>query len=38
VWRGIASQDIDVDMSPDMRERNIDRSAEELFRNYPPRR
>jgi hypothetical protein len=37
VWRGIASKDVDVKASPEKRQKNIDRTAEKLFRNYPPR-
>jgi hypothetical protein len=36
VWRGIASKDIDVKASPEKREKNINRTAEKLFKNYPP--
>jgi len=36
VWRGIASKEIDVDADPQKRERNINRVAERLFKNYPP--
>jgi hypothetical protein len=38
VWRGIASKDIDVKASPQKREKNINRTAEKLFKNYPPRK
>lgn len=36
VWRGTASKDIDVKASPEKREKNINRAAEKLFKNYPP--
>jgi hypothetical protein len=36
VWRGIASKDIDVKASPEKREKNINKTAEKLFKNYPP--
>jgi Domain of unknown function (DUF4136) len=38
VWRGIASKDIDANASPEKREKNINKTAEKLFKNYPPRR
>jgi hypothetical protein len=38
VWRGVASKDIDVNASPEKREKNINRTAEKLFKNYPPRK
>ena len=37
VWRGIASKDIDVNASSEKREKNINRTAEKLFKNYPPK-
>lgn len=37
VWRGTASREVDVKASPEKRERNINKAAEKLFRNYPPR-
>jgi hypothetical protein len=37
VWRGMATKDIDVNASPDKREKNINRAAEKLFKNYPPK-
>ena len=37
VWRGMATRDIDVNASPDKREKNINRAAEKLFKNYPPK-
>jgi hypothetical protein len=36
VWRGLASKEIDVNADPSKRERNINRAAERLFKNYPP--
>jgi len=36
VWRGMASKEIDVKADPSKRERNINRAAERLFKNYPP--
>jgi hypothetical protein len=38
VWRGVATKEIDPDASPEKRERNLDRTAEQLFKNYPPAR
>lgn len=35
-WRGIAVRDIDVAADPDARERNIRRTAEKLFKHFPP--
>lgn len=37
VWRGTATKDIDVKASPEKRERNINRAAEKIFKNYPPK-
>ena len=37
VWRGTASGEIDPTAKPGKRERNISRTAERLFKNYPPR-
>jgi hypothetical protein len=37
MWRGIASKDIDVNAKPEKREKNINRTAEKLFKNYPPK-
>jgi hypothetical protein len=36
VWRGIASKDLDVNASPEKREKNINKAAEKLFKSYPP--
>ena len=36
VWRGIASREVDAKADPGKRERNINRAAERLFKNYPP--
>ena len=38
VWRGIASKEVDVKADPRKRERNINKAAERLFKNYPPAR
>jgi hypothetical protein len=37
VWRGIATQEVDLLAKPEQREKNIRKSTEKLFRNYPPR-
>lgn len=36
VWRGTASKEVDVKASPEKREKNINKAAEKLFKNYPP--
>jgi hypothetical protein len=36
VWRGIAAKDIDVKADPKKRDRNLNKAAEKLFKNYPP--
>jgi hypothetical protein len=36
VWRGMATKDLDVDASPEKREKNINKAAEKLFKKYPP--
>jgi hypothetical protein len=36
VWRGIASDEVDTKADPRKRERNINRAAARLFKNYPP--
>jgi hypothetical protein len=36
VWRGTATKEVDVNASPEKRDRNINRAAEKLFKNYPP--
>ena len=37
VWRGIATGEIDAAAKPDKREKNISKTAEKLFKNYPPK-
>ncbi len=37
VWRGTASRDIDVKANPEKREKGINKAAEKLFKNYPPK-
>jgi hypothetical protein len=36
VWRGTATEDIDVDAKPEKRDKNITKTAEKLFKHYPP--
>jgi hypothetical protein len=36
VWRGTATKDVDTRASADKRDKNINRAAEKLFKNYPP--
>jgi hypothetical protein len=38
VWRGVASKEVDIEADPRKRDRNINRAAERLFKNYPPAR
>ena len=35
VWRGMASRDVDVDASPDQRDKNINKAVEKLLKHYP---
>lgn len=37
VWRGMATKDVDVNAKPEKREKNLNKAAEKLFRNYPPK-
>jgi uncharacterized protein DUF4136 len=37
VWRGTAAKDVDVNAKPDVRDRNINKAADKLFKNYPPK-
>ena len=37
VWRGIATKELDPDVTPEKREKNIARATEKLFKNYPPK-
>jgi hypothetical protein len=36
VWRGMATKEIDARASAEKRDKNINRAAEKLFKNYPP--
>lgn len=37
LWRGIATKELDVNASPEKRDKNINKAAEKLFKNYPPK-
>ena len=37
VWRGQATKEIVVKANPEKREKNINKAAEKLFKNYPPK-
>jgi hypothetical protein len=36
VWRGTATKEIDANAKPEQRDKNINRAAQKLFKNYPP--
>jgi hypothetical protein len=36
VWRGMASGDVDASARPEKREKNINKAAKKVFKNYPP--
>jgi hypothetical protein len=36
VWRGTATKEVDTRASAEKRDKNINRAAEKLFKNYPP--
>jgi hypothetical protein len=36
VWRGLATKEVDTKASAEKRDKNINRAAEKLFKNYPP--
>lgn len=38
VWRGVATRDIDTKASPEKRDKSINKAAEKLFKNYPPKK
>jgi uncharacterized protein DUF4136 len=38
VWRGVATKDLDPHASPEKRDKNINKAAEKLFKNYPPKK
>jgi hypothetical protein len=37
VWRGIATKELDPKAKPEKRDKNINKAAEKLFKNYPPK-
>jgi hypothetical protein len=37
VWRGLASGELDPAAKPEKREKNIQKAAAKLFKNYPPK-
>jgi Domain of unknown function (DUF4136) len=36
LWRGTATREVDVNASPEKRDKNINKAAEKLFKKYPP--
>jgi hypothetical protein len=36
LWRGIATREVDLNASPEKRDKNINKAAEKLFKKYPP--
>ena len=38
VWRGLASGDVNVAAKPEKRDKNINKAAAKIFKNYPPAR
>lgn len=38
VWRGMASKTIDAMAKPDKRQKNIDKAAMKMLKNYPPKK
>ena len=36
VWRGVASKTIDTKAKPEKRQKNLDKAAAKLLKNYPP--
>ena len=36
IWRGTATKEVDTKADPEKRDRNVNRAAEKLFKNYPP--
>jgi hypothetical protein len=36
VWRGVAVKDVNVNAKPEERDKNITRTAEKLFKSFPP--
>jgi hypothetical protein len=38
VWRGVASKAVDAKAKPDKQQKNIDKAAEKMLKNYPPKK
>jgi len=38
VWRGMASKTIDAKAKPEKRQKNIDKAATKMLKNYPPKK
>ncbi len=38
VWRGMASKTLDAKAKPDKKQKNIDKAAEKMLKNYPPKK
>jgi hypothetical protein len=38
IWRGMARKELDLEADPEKRDRNMNKAAEKLFKNYPPRK
>lgn len=38
VWRGMASKELNASAKPEKREKEINKAAEKVFKNYPPQR
>jgi hypothetical protein len=38
VWRGMATKELDATASPEKKEKNINKAAEKIFKNYPASR
>lgn len=36
LWRGTATREVDVNASPEKRDKNINKATEKLFKKYPP--
>jgi hypothetical protein len=36
VWRGVATKTLDPEAKPDKKQKNINKAAEKLLKNYPP--
>jgi hypothetical protein len=36
VWRGVATKALDPKAKPDKKQKNMNKAAEKLLKNYPP--